>query len=384
MRMPGQALHKVPLFGWAIFVTAVLLLLALPVLAGIIINILPALNKAMCWKFLLIFILIRQSARNQKIFNFFVFFRDYTPEFICYKYNLFKKYSVISPKNDNNNVNNSNEDFSFYLTGLIEGDGTIYVPKVERSIKGKLNYPSVQIVFDLRDFPLAQVIQQRLGHGSLTRKKGVNAYVLTINNYEGILLIVSLINGCFKTPKISSLHKLIDWINNKYNLSIDKKEINNNIFNNAWLSGFIDADGHFSVRTTLNTKYPRIECKFELVQRKVDHNNNDNYYFLKKIADLLYSDVKPIRITKPHPEYRVRTTSLKGNYALIKYLDKYPLYSSKYLNYLDWLLVLNYFINKEQTKKESIEKIVKIKLRMNNRRTEFNWNHLNKFYNLYK
>jgi len=34
MRMPGQVLHKVPLFGWAIFVTAVLLLLALPVLAG--------------------------------------------------------------------------------------------------------------------------------------------------------------------------------------------------------------------------------------------------------------------------------------------------------------------------------------------------------------
>jgi cytochrome c oxidase subunit 1 len=34
MRMPGQVLHKVPLFGWAIFVTAVLLLLSLPVLAG--------------------------------------------------------------------------------------------------------------------------------------------------------------------------------------------------------------------------------------------------------------------------------------------------------------------------------------------------------------
>jgi hypothetical protein len=34
MRAPGQMLHKLPLFGWAIFVTAVLLLLALPVLAG--------------------------------------------------------------------------------------------------------------------------------------------------------------------------------------------------------------------------------------------------------------------------------------------------------------------------------------------------------------
>jgi heme/copper-type cytochrome/quinol oxidase subunit 1 len=46
--MPGQVLHKVPLFGWAIFVTAVLLLLALPVLAGIINVILLALNSTLC------------------------------------------------------------------------------------------------------------------------------------------------------------------------------------------------------------------------------------------------------------------------------------------------------------------------------------------------
>ena len=34
MRAPGMSLHKLPLFVWAVFVTAILLLLALPVLAG--------------------------------------------------------------------------------------------------------------------------------------------------------------------------------------------------------------------------------------------------------------------------------------------------------------------------------------------------------------
>ena len=53
MRAPGQVLHKVPLFGWAIFVTAVLLLLSLPVLAGIILVILPVFNLAICWKLFL-------------------------------------------------------------------------------------------------------------------------------------------------------------------------------------------------------------------------------------------------------------------------------------------------------------------------------------------
>lgn len=67
------------------------------------------------------------------------------------------------------NLNKSK--FATYLTGLIEGDGTIIVPKSIRSDKGKLNYPSIQIVFHLKDLPLALLIQKELGHGSLSRKK---------------------------------------------------------------------------------------------------------------------------------------------------------------------------------------------------------------------
>jgi cytochrome c oxidase subunit 1 len=51
MRTNGMSLHKLPLFVWAIFVTAILLLLALPVLAGIF-YIVPALNLANCWELL--------------------------------------------------------------------------------------------------------------------------------------------------------------------------------------------------------------------------------------------------------------------------------------------------------------------------------------------
>lgn len=45
MRTPGISLHKLTLFGWAVAITAILLLLSLPVLAG---KILPALNLANC------------------------------------------------------------------------------------------------------------------------------------------------------------------------------------------------------------------------------------------------------------------------------------------------------------------------------------------------
>jgi cytochrome c oxidase subunit 1 len=36
MRCPGMFMHKLPLYGWAVFITAILLLLSLPVLAGAI------------------------------------------------------------------------------------------------------------------------------------------------------------------------------------------------------------------------------------------------------------------------------------------------------------------------------------------------------------
>jgi len=126
---------------------------------------------------------------------------------------------------DNNTKNLNKSLFSYYLTGLIEGDGSIITPKTLRSPKGRLNYPSIQITFHLKDLPLALLIQKELAVGSLYRKKGLNAYILTINSYEGILLIISLINGKMRTPKIYSLNALIDFFNETKETSIEKHSV---------------------------------------------------------------------------------------------------------------------------------------------------------------
>jgi len=101
-------------------------------------------------------------------------------------------------------------DFDYYLAGLIEGDGTIFVPSSKRDQKGRITYPSIQIVFALMDLPLALKVQETLGTGSISRKKSKGAYIVTINSKEGLLKTINLIKGKFKTDKIAALYKLIE------------------------------------------------------------------------------------------------------------------------------------------------------------------------------
>lgn len=369
MRGPGIRLHKLALFGWAVIITAVLLVLSLPVLAGKL-KILLALNLAIYWK--LLYIYITQSVGNHLDLNLNGIFRDYMPKY-------FRCRTLHSTKNNYN----GNLPFASYLTGLIEGDGTIIVPNTLRSSKGKLNYPSIQIVFQLKDLPLALIIQKELGLGSLSRKKGVNAYIFTINNYEGILFVISLLNGNMRTPKIKSLYNLIDFYQENKNINIEKKPLNNEpLDSNSWLSGFIEADGSFQVRSTVNGKYPKYECKLEISQRQIDHKGFSNQEFLNKIANFFNTEVKETRLNKSKPEYRVRTTNLQGNKQVKNYLISYPLFGTKFLDFVDWMKVLDLFINGEHKTELGKEKISNIKSNMNNKRTVFTWDHLQNFYKL--
>lgn len=374
----------------------------------------PVKYQAMCWKILILIIVLGLSAGNLLRFNFLGIFRDYTLEFLfCATYVFMftllslsvdisadnydkdtSSYTSYFAEDGTNNLpyNRDTSMLSHYLAGLIEADGTIIIPKTERSPKGRLYYPSIQILFDSRDMSLGLMIQSTLGHGSLSKLKGANAYVLTFNSKESIMLIVSLINGNMRTPKIKALHDLIDWmkVSEYSNTLIPKLPLSSEpLASNPWFAGFIDGDGHFTVRcTSSKTKrvHPVVECRFELVQRQTNHNGLSNYDFMSEIAKLLDSKLGVTIGESVHPQYRVRTTSLASNTILLNYLTEYSLFSSKHLNYLDFLKVLE--LKKANRLSPGdvhyLNNVRQIKEGMNNKRTLFFWNHLQGFYKLEK
>jgi hypothetical protein len=357
MRTNGMSLHKLPLFVWAIFVTAILLLLALPVLAGAIV---PALNLAVCWELFYNQIIFMED--NQQ-----VIYMDFMP---------LDNLNDCAPEQYFTNL--SVFPLGSYLAGLLEGDGTIVVPKTERSTKGRLNYPSIQIVFQLKDFPLCQAIQKQLGYGSISKKKQSAAYIFTINSNEGLINFAKLINGKLRGPKYFQYCLLVKFLflNNKnldFNLNLNKLD-QSLLSTNSWLAGFIEADGSFQVRTSLKSKVKRLQLSFELSQMRVTKYGYSMLELMLSIAQFLNINVNEIRSDRKHPQYRIRTSTIKTNLNLCNYLDQFNLQGTKYLDYQDWKSILYYF--KEGTHNENISKIVEIKSGMNQQRIEYNWNHL--------
>lgn len=110
------------------------------------------------------------------------------------------------------------------------------------------------------------------------------------------------------------------------------------------MSGFIDADGSFSVRNSeINleeNKFKRqIACRLRLEQRKLDPITGESYFnILSSLAHFLGCKLL-IRKQKSSPTnseyYSIIATSKNSLNVIINYFDSHILFSSKYLDYLD-------------------------------------------------
>jgi hypothetical protein len=173
--------------------------------------------------------------------NIIILFKSST--FFKFNFN-YKNYSnfsnsnliqTISDSNSNSENKNKESDKHFYewLAGLIDGDGYFWIRKINR-------LTSLVITFDIRDIQTAQMIKDRLG-GNLNILTGNKAVRFKLHKYDAIVSLVNNINGLIRTPNRIEQLKLVCL-----NYGIEYKDPIKLEFNNAWFSGFFDADGHVS------------------------------------------------------------------------------------------------------------------------------------------
>jgi len=93
------------------------------------------------------------------------------------------------------------DKLSYYLAGLLEGDGYIKVPSILSP------YPMFQITFHKKNLPLILKLQKILGYGKINTSKGPNACDLYIGNIDNVIDFIHLLNGKLRTPKINAFHK---------------------------------------------------------------------------------------------------------------------------------------------------------------------------------
>ena len=350
----------------------------------------------------------------------------------------------------NQNFKNENSNLGPYLAGLIEGDGTFAIHDTKST--AKKYRPMIIIVFKLADLPLAEYLQELTNSGTVYRKSERGYVLWQIQDIIGVYTIVNIINGYMRTPKIEALNRTINWLNDYISLNNNSKlpstklilsqiknlEIkgldNSPIDSNPWLSGFTDADGHFSInihkRTNRNSirvqlfyrleirqSYHRFthECSDAHVMNAMGdilnddtlmrgsyngHVENDNenvaafsynasvpagtvdnegggqvsfFAIMSKIANYLNTSVLSRSRTVSDKQFFSFIVMSASKSSLIKttlYFNKFPLLSSKFLDYKSWLHILELQQNSTMTT-AYLNEAIKTKTDFNKTRTTF-------------
>ena len=355
---------------------------------------------------------LNNNKKNYSIINFKFYFYSFILFIISFNsrssslLNSVKLFGIKQnlTTNDESNLNKKNNLLGSYLAGLIEGDGTFAVHDTKSS--AKKYYPMIIIVFNIKDLPLAIFLKSLTQCGTVEIKKERNYVLWKITDIKGVFQIVNLINGLMRTPKIEALYRTIDWLNNYINKNqnskllntkniiseinyLEKKPLDNSpIESNPWFSGFSDADSNFSINIhkRSNTNSTRVQLYYRLEIRQTYHRDSivgESFFpILSEIAKYLNTNVLS-RVREKGDKifysFMVISHSKSSHNKIVEYFNKFPLLSSKILDFKSWAYILELQqLNPLTT--SYLDKAENIRKDYNKTRITFNWDHLNDCY----
>lgn len=267
------------------------------------------------------------------------------------------------------------EDYKDYIAGLFEGDGHI---SFASPTSAKQYIPRWHITTHKKNLPFLEHLHTLIGFGFIRHKTQDNAEVLIIGNFDGILKIVEWLNGRLYTPKITEFNMLIDWLNSHKNLNIQKLSLKKDNLNNAWFSGFSDADSNFYLRTTTTGKKDRFAATFRIDQRLINSYGESYEPIMTLIANEFKGSLIVVQKANGKSYFQLNCNTSESLDLLINYFEKFSLLSSKFLDYECWKDAITIKRNNKPLTDTDKNNFIVLKNQMNNNRKFFSWQHLPK------
>lgn len=232
--------------------------------------------------------------------------------------------------------------FLEWLIGFTEGDDSFIINK-----NGSLEFKITQ---SSKDAAILFYIKKTLGFGSVSiQSKVLKTHHFRVRNKEGLAKIINIFNGFLQLNK--SKQKFYNFLLN-YNIyyKTELQFITNNIdlisLNSAWICGFTDAEGCFTV-SILEHKISQVQVKFILSQQ-YEKEILDKIAILFKGRVLYLANYNGYNMT-------VQLIYLK---TVLIYFNKYRLKTLKYISFLKWKKIYNVIISKRHLEtKDILEKI---------------------------
>nr|YP_010555403.1 LAGLIDADG endonuclease [Ramaria cf. rubripermanens]UYR22151.1 LAGLIDADG endonuclease [Ramaria cf. rubripermanens] len=250
-----------------------------------------------------------------------------------FKFNKFKKET-------GKNISN---EWLEWLVGLFEGDGTI----ISRD-KGFTFF-----IYSVHK-PTLENIKLELGFGTIIYNWDKEKYTYLVEKRANIYLILTLLNGNLVLNH--RYHQFISVSNDFNNKPFKGKPYLNTVkictnqvlpsLNDAWLSGFVDAEGHFGLPIESGRKFISryISISFEIGQ------NGEKWLFIH-LKELFKGGIIFTSKTKKGDDYNriIFKGSKLGNNPVtlvFDYFKKYPV-KRKFTIYTEWRDIHKSLLSKE-------------------------------------